>query len=258
MISVIIPSYKDKYLNKTMKSILENFTGDFEIVPVIDGYLPEEPLIKDSRIKPVYIGENRGMREAINRGVFWSSGEYIMRSDEHCMFGNNFNGVILDTIQDNWIVTTLRYFLDPIRWKVMDKRPVTYEKLVISDNPDKKKFSGVEWVTRAKKRKYLHLDETMAMQGSCWVMKRSWWDKVIVKLESNGYGTHYSDSIEMVFKTWKAGGKLMVNKNTWFAHKHRNFKRSHHYSTEKAMPEWEYALDTWKDDYMKIKEAWGI
>jgi hypothetical protein len=36
----------------------------------------------------------------------------------------------------------------------------------------------------------------------------------------------------MVFKTWKAGGKLMLNKNTWHAHKHRSFARTHNNGTE--------------------------
>lgn len=31
------------------------------------------------------------------------------------------------------------------------------------------------------------VDETFAMQGSCWLMKRSWWDKVIGELDTKEY-----------------------------------------------------------------------
>ena len=56
-----------------------------------------------------------------------------------------------------------------------------------------------------------------------WIMPRAWWDKHIGELQSEGYGVAYQDSVEVCMKTWKQGGKLMVNKNTWFAHKHRSF-----------------------------------
>ena len=91
-----------------------------------------------------------------------------------------------------------------------------------------------------------------------WVMPKKWWEKVIIELDTEHYGTMYQDSHEMVFKTWKAGGKLVVNKNTWFAHKHVSFPRTHQYSRS----EWEhgvkYAYETWKDYYEVIRKKWQI
>jgi hypothetical protein len=64
-------------------------------------------------------------------------------------------------------------------------------------------------------------------------------------------------------KTWKAGGRLMLNKNTWYAHKHRDFPRTH----QEGSPEhpsnreegWQYSLDTWRDYYEKeIRPRFGI
>ena len=49
----------------------------------------------------------------------------------------------------------------------------------------------------------------------------------------------------------------MLNKNTWYAHKHRSFNRTHHYPTEKAIPEWKYALEKWLPDYERIRKKWG-
>ncbi len=251
-LSVIIPSFKDPCLHKTIADILKNFTTNFEVIPVIDGYKLKEPIVEDPRVKPIYLEKNVGMREAINTGVAAARGECIMRFDEHCTMAKGFDRTLIKDLQDNQIMTARRYFLDPKKWEVMPNEPIDYERLIVLKPPQPRKFSSVKWKGRTKERANVMVDETMAMQGSMWVMRRSWWDKVIGKLQTEGYGPHYQDSTEMVFKTWKAGGKLMLNKNTWYAHKHRDFDRTHQYSTEKAIPEWEYALNEWYSYYTEV------
>jgi len=255
-LSVIIPSYKDPYLVNTIQSVLDNFESDYEIIPVIDGYeCPELP--KDTRIKPVILSRNVGMRGAINAGISYAEGEYLLRADEHVMFCRGYDRILLENAEDNQIITGIRKFLDPVEWKVMEEKgEIHYEKLEIIDKYPK--FSSVEWKSRTKARKDIMIDENMAIQGSCWMMKKSWWDKVIVKLDSEGYGTHYQDTTEMLFKTWKAGGSLMLNKNAWYAHKHRSFNRTHQYDISLAKKCWEFAIDTWRKDYEIIRQKWGI
>lgn len=255
-LSVIIPSYKDPFLHKTIADILEKFTGSFEIIPVIDGYKLKEPLPEDPRIKPVILKTNGGMRNAINAGVQAARGKWLMRSDEHCMFAPGFDREMLRRIHRNWIVTARRYFLDPYKWEIMEEEGfIDYEKLIIKGGY---KFSAMKWWGRTKSHRNVMLDKTMAMQGSCWIMSRKWWDEVIGELQTEGYGPHYQDTTEMSFKTWAAGGKLMLNKNTWYAHKHRSFNRSHQYPEAKAMPEWKYALDKWQPEYEQIRKTWNI
>lgn len=261
MLSIIIPSYKDPLLEKTIKNLLKNAEGDIEIIAILDGYwLPAEQIVDDKCVIYLHLGKNEGMRNAINKGIAISKGEYLLRADEHQMFGKNYDRILTETCKDNWIVTPRRFFLDTTKWEIMDMPPVDYAKLVIQRDEDGSdlKWSGQPWASRTKKRKDIMIDETMAMQGSCWVMKRSWWDKVIGNLQSKGYGTHYGDSHEMVFKTWQAGGKLMVNKNTWHAHKHRQFPRTHGYGGQLARDGWKYSLNIWKEYYQEIKEKWKI
>jgi len=254
-LSCIIPSHNDIYLHKTIDSIIENSVGEIEIIPVLDGYVPEKPFRDDPRIRPIFHSKNKGMREAINTGVRESTGDYLMRTDEHCIFGERFDLIILDTIQDNWIVVPRRYFLDPIKWEVMDIEPVDYEKLKIVNYSRGQKFSGVKW----NKKDGFDIDETMAMQGSCWFMKKTWWQSVIGELQTEGYGSHYQDSHEMVFKTWKAGGKMVVNKLTWYAHKHRQFPRTHGYGGKLADDCFKYSLETWRDYYEnEIVPKWNL
>lgn len=254
MLSIIIPSYKDPLLHKTIDSLIENAVGEIEIVVSLDGYWPTIPIKDDKRIKIIHSGKNRGMRETINRAVLISKGEYLMRVDEHQTFGYAYDKILTESCQSNWIVTPRRYFLDVEKWEVMDMPPVDFMKLKIVNYDRGQKFSGVV----AKGNDNYPIQESMAMQGSCWVMPRKWWDEVIVELQSEGYGTHYGDSHEMVFKTWKAGGKLMVNKNTWHAHKHRKFPRTHGYGGAEADAGFKYSLKLWGDYYKEIKEKWML
>jgi len=256
MLSCVIPSHNDIYLHATIDSLLENSAGEIEIIPVLDGYKPK-PFRDDPRIKPVYHTENKGMREAINTGVKAANGKYILRTDEHCTFGERFDIILTSHIEPNWIVVPRRYFLDPVKWEVMDVPYIDYEKLKIVNYGRGKKFSGVKW-NRPENDKY-DIDKTMSMQGSCWIMHKSWWEKVIVRLESEGYGTHYQDSHEMIFKTWKAGGKMVVNKLTWYAHKHRDFPRTHGYGGKLADDCFAHSLATWRDYYeLEILPAWNM
>lgn len=262
-LSVVIPSYKDQLLHKTINSLLESseLGENIEIIPVLDGYWPATPIVEDPRVKIVHLGKNGGMRNAINAGVRVATGEFLMRTDEHCMFAKGYDKVMTESCQPNWIMTARRFFLDPVKWEIMqDLPPVDYEKLVIQDDM---KFSGQRWDSRTQERKDIPVDETMAMQGSMWLMPHAWWDKVIGELQTEGYGPHYQDSHEMIFKTWKAGGKMMLNKNTWYAHKHRSFPRTHNDGTPENPANkdigWAYSLSVWRDYYEKeIKPAWKI
>ncbi|HEY6021127.1 MAG TPA: hypothetical protein VIY48_14825, partial [Candidatus Paceibacterota bacterium] len=139
-----------------------------------------------------------------------------------------------------------------------------YERLVIQgEEGGVQKFAGQPWRNRDKLRRRKMIDETMAMQGSMWVMPHAWWNKVIGELQNEGYHSHYQDSTEMIFKTWQAGGKMVLNKNTWFAHKHRSFNRTHQEGTKENPAKredcWKYALDVWRPYYDEvIRPKWGL
>lgn len=248
-LSVIIPSYFDPLLHKTIDDMLINSElGDgLEIIAVLDGYWT--PVIQDPRVRVVHLGKNRGMRGAINAGVAVSRGEFIMRVDEHQRFGKGYDRILTETCEPNWIVTPRRYFLDPVQWKIMDLPFVDTMKLKISGG----KFTGVD----KRDINDTMIEESQAMQGSCWVMPHKWWDDVIGELQTEGYGQLIQDSHEMVFKTWKAGGKLMVNKNTWHAHKHRSFPRTHNNGTKENPANqdagYAYSLKVWEPYYNELK-----
>jgi len=269
-LSCVIPAYHDPYNKNTVEDILKNSElGDaLEVIVVWDGfYPPADWIVDDPHVRYIHLGKNGGMKNAINCGMRVARGEFVMRLDEHCKFPKGFDKVLTDECQENWIFTARRFFLDPTTWTVMDPKkypPVDCEKLVIQHDDDgsELKWTGQRWKSRAKELENEPIIESMAMQGSMWVMPRKWWNEVIGELEWEKRGPHYGDSHEVVFLTWKAGGKLMVTKNTWFAHKHRSFPRTHSGGSPENPHKkeyWKYNLSIWRDYYMnEIKPKWGI
>ncbi len=244
MLSIIIPSYKDPLLQRTIDDILENAQGDIEIIAVLDGYIPTKPLREDPRVRILKFEKNQGMRAAINFGIAASSGEYVMKTDEHCAFDKGFDIKLLSQIEDDWIVTPRRFKLDTDKWQLIDEPPIDYERL-ITDRPDK--IGGVHWSKRAEERKNILIDETMVFQGSCWVMSRKHWDW-LGGLHEEGYGTFAQEALEVCLKTWLGGGKVMVNKNTWYAHKHRKFGRTYRTNSPEIEAGNKYSMDFWLND----------
>jgi len=240
MLSIVIPSFKDPLLQRTVDEILEKAEGEIEIIVVLDGYTPEKPLKENPRVRVLKFEENQGMRAAINFGLSASQGEYVMKTDEHCSFDKGFDIKLLSNIEDNWIVVPRRYRLDTEKWEIMED-PIDYERL-LTDRPDK--IGGVQWGKRALERKDILLDETMVFQGSCWVMSRKHWN-FLGGLQQEGYGKFAQEAIEIALKTWLSGGKVMVNKNTWYAHKHRKFGRPYRTNSPEIDAGNKYSMNFW-------------
>jgi len=255
MLSIIIPSFKEPYLNKTIDNLLANATGEIEIIAVFDGYWP--PTMKeDPRVHIIHFGQNKGLRAAINAGIALAKGEYLMKIDAHCTVGKGFDQILTKDLKDNWVVVPRRYKLDVEKWEVMPDQYVDYDKLIIMES--RHKFHAQEWISRRKERKGKMVDETMSFQGSCWVMTRKHWDSVIKELQEAGYGRFVQEAVEIGMKTFQSGGKLMVNKNTWYAHKDRKFKRTHNITREEADAGDTYSLGLWMNEYLKLKEYFRL
>lgn len=260
-LSVVIPSYKDPFLFKTVADLLKNSAlGDaLEIIPVFDGYEPDKSLIiSDPRVRYVFRGENGGMRRAINTGIAVARGEYFMRLDEHCCFAPGYDKALTDACKENEVMTARRYFLDPEKWEVIqDKGYVDYERLTIQRVTETvRKFAGLPWREYSRAKQNVPIDETQAMQGSMWIANRAFFIKTVGELQTEGYGPLIQDSVEVCMKYWQASGRLMLNKQTWFAHKHRDFKRTHNNGSPENPAKnddgYTYALSQWEPYYTDV------
>ena len=107
MISVIIPMYNvEKYISKTIESVLENDFSDYEIILIDDGSIDNTYSIckeysqKDKRIK-LYKQDNKGVSNARNRGIRLAKGDYISFIDADDTISNNYFSTLYNIINDN-------------------------------------------------------------------------------------------------------------------------------------------------------------
>jgi glycosyltransferase involved in cell wall biosynthesis len=217
VISVIIPSIDNRFLDKTILDILQKATGKIEIIVVVNGYELIEQ-INNPRVK--YIVTEKGMRTALNAGNAIAQGDYIMKCDEHCLFAPGFDEALTEC-EDNWVVIPRRKRLDPINWCLTDtdKLDVDYEFLSYPPNLG---IKGNIWNERTRERtdpKY-DIDDQMSFQGSCYFMSRKHRDW-LGPLDPTGYGQFAREAQEVGLKTWLGGGRVVVNKKTWYAHLHK-------------------------------------
>ncbi len=238
--SVIIPSRNEPYLNKTINDLLKKAKGNIEIIAVLDGYWPED-IIDDHRVVYIHLSEPQGMRNAINQGVSIARGEYILKTDAHCMFGEGFDEILKKDCEYDWVVVPRRYALNPEKWKIENnpKYPVDYMYL-------DKDMHGVVWTEKNKDKslKSKTIDDLMSSQGSCWFMKRTYFDWLELMDEKN-YGQFSSEFQEIGLKCWLSGGKVKVNKNTWYAHWHKTESRGYSLSKSEFEKGHNFAL-RWK------------
>lgn len=220
-VSIIMPARHELYLAQTVDDLLQNVTGDVEVIVVLDGYWPDKLPKDDKRLTLVH-REKKGMREGINAGVKVAKGKYILKLDAHCRVAYGFDEVLSSECEDNWIVIPRRYSLEYDTWSPKRYRPfVDYEYLRWPFAETRRGREGLRawvWDERIIQRVDKELDENMTFQGSSWLMNRDYFINSLGFLDSEGYGTFIGEAQELGLKCWLGGGKIMTNKKTWYAH----------------------------------------
>lgn len=226
-LSVIIPNRNSPFTNATINDILSHAETNIEVICHVDEKWPEN-LSSDARVHYIHPPVPRGLRKAINTSVSMAKGKYILKTDDHCSFGQGFDRILIENHkEDSWVQVPRRYALDAENWKIGNegdsKYPVDYMYI---DFPRKGKahddgMHGVPWTARREERKDIMVDDTPSMQGSCYFMTRDYFINGLGGLKEEGYGQFAQESQEIGFKTWLSGGALKVNKLTWYAHLHK-------------------------------------
>jgi hypothetical protein len=220
-----------------VEDLLNKAEGEVEVVVVYDGRWPEptEMPPNDPRVIQIHhgiINDNYGMRESINAGVRVSHGDYLMIIDEQCAVDQGYDVKLAADCEDDWVVIPRRKRLDPETWTlIQDGRPdIDYmyiEYPYVKPLDKTQGLHGAEW--KRPERAEIMTDDTPTMQGSCYFMKRSYW----VDLDSTNYGTFTAEAQEVSLRAWFSGGRVVVNKNTWYAHWHKgNAGKGYAFTTE--------------------------
>lgn len=211
-LSIIIPSYKEPYLGKTIDSLVENAKGKIEIIPIIDD-------------------GSMGMRKAINIGLKKATGKYIMKLDAHCLFAKGFDEVLKKDMKDNWLVIPRRYPLNVEKWaRSKGRLPKDYHYLTypVENKMYGKSLFTAEWAQKTSERMKYNIDDTMTFQGSCYFANRKYFMDHVGYLNDKDYTSFAGEALEVGLNYWLGGGEVKVNKKTWYAHlfKNKNYYKS--------------------------------
>ena len=262
-VSILIPARNEPWLVRTVDDIFTKASGDIEVLVLLDGYWPE-PILQDRpNLTIIHRSESNGLRAAVNCMADVAKGEYIMKIDAHCMFEKGFDEAMKSNFEPNWISIPSRYSLNAEKWE-RGYGPIEYLYLTFPYNPDKQFGEGLhgkKWLGETgisdrqnpgqyywmeRKRADIKIDDVQAFQGSCWFMTRKRF------LDIGGlderFGTFYQEPQEIGFKVWLSGGRVVINKNTWYAHWHKTEAPGYGFARHKKHMSFRYSNWYWMND----------
>lgn len=255
-LSILIPARNEIYLARTVENILKNIRGKTEIIIGLDGAWADPPVIDDPRVTIFYKSESIGQRAMTNALCRLSTAKYVMKIDAHCAVDEGFDVKMVEAMKghDDWTAVPALYNLHAFDWKCKKCGNVWYQSPTPrhcqlpgearKDNPKCDNTTDFEKIMRWKPRKSrrneayradptLHFQyhreqqrkaqgdfvETMSIQGSCFMLTREkYWELDICSEKFNSWG---QQGVEVAFKTWLSGGKVVTVRATWYAHMFR-------------------------------------
>jgi len=220
MLSILIAARNEKYLKRTIEDILANAEKKIEIIIILDGWVPDPPFdTKDKRVRFYSYEKSVGQRACINEAARLAKGKYIMKLDAHCALDKGFDTKLIADCEYDWTVIPRMYVLDAETWTPKLRKRTDYMYIGCAQG----KMLRAEYYRRPPKSTKL-IDDTMCCMGPGWFMhKDRYWELGGMDEKHGGWGQM---GVEVALKAWLSGGSLKVNKNTWFAHLHRQFPYS--------------------------------
>lgn len=265
LLSIVIPSKTEMFLRHTIEDVLAKATGEIEVFPVLDGYdLPDEEKTADARVHYLRLpaAKHTQKRHAINMVVNdYANGKYVMSLDAHCMMAKGFDEQLQRDHKDDWVQIPRRNRLDAENWclqKQPDGRPpIDYEYTMWPLKFDPPGLHGFRWDERTRERWHIPLDDTMHFQGSCWFMTRDWFRELGL-MQIEGYEGWGQEAEEIALKTFRAGGRTITNKNTWYAHLHKGKKygRMYFLNARSVRRSAAYSFNYWVRENREVYQAY--
>lgn len=269
MLSIVIPSKNEIFLQKTILDVLEKATGEIEVLPILDGYEPpNHEIVTDPRVRYIKLPSVHysQKRQGINKAISEAKGKYVMSLDAHCMMAIGFDVQLINDHQPNWVQIPRRHRLDAENWSLQlqsdNRPPIDYEYIMWPLQFNPVALHGFKWDARTRDRSNLTIDDTVQFQGSCWFMTKKWFQKMGF-MQVEGYTGWGQEAEEISLTTWKNGGRVVTNKNTWYAHLHKGPKygRMYHLSRDENRRSYEYSYNKWvienKDFFASLIEKFG-
>lgn len=239
-LSILIPARNEMFLARTIEDILAHAEADTEVVAVMDGGWIEPQVKQDPRVTVLMFPESIGQRAATNAAARVASGKYVMKVDAHCAFDQGFDRIMLEDMQDELTMAPVMRNLHAFDWVCANGHrryqgpsgpctecgeATTMEVVWIAKQSPQStayrfdKDLHFQYWGELKKRQQGDLVETMSLQGSCFLMtaERYWG----LNICDESWGSWGQQGVEVAVKTWLSGGRVVVNKRTWYAHMFR-------------------------------------
>jgi len=239
-LSIIIPARNEQFLSCTIEDILSNIEGDTEIIVVLDGCWAEPPLKDNDRVIIIHHSKSIGQRASCNEAVRLSKAKFVMKVDAHCAFDKGFDVKMTKLMQDNYTMIPVMRNLHVFDWVCEDGHRRYQSPSGVCRECGKPTKQDIVWIAKTNPQstayyfdKDLHfqyhneygkkqkgdLTETMSAQGSCFMLTRDKYNELNICDET--WGSWGNQGTEVALKTWLSGGRLLVNRTTWYAHMFR-------------------------------------
>lgn len=228
------------FLRETIDDILKHSEEDIEIIAVLDGAWADPEIPVNPKVTLIHHPKSVGQRAATNEAARIARGKYLMKVDAHCSFAQGFDRIMLADMQPDWTMIPVMKNLHAFDWVCPDghrryqgpsgpctecgKETVRDILWLAKNSPQSTsyrfdKFLHFQYWPEYKKQQTGDLVETMSIQGSCFLVTR---DKYFeLDLCDENHGSWGQQGVEVACKTWLSGGRVIVNKKTWYAHMFR-------------------------------------
>lgn len=239
-VSVVIPGCNERFMPRTVAGLLDAAYGDVEIFAVIDGG-PDQHVSDDPRVTTIRHPQTVGMRETVNRLAAVVTGEFLMKCDAHCIFAPGWDEALKAHCDHDWVSVPTRHAINGETWTVcgrgggsldMEFGGVNYHYLTFPYAPSMYGYGlhGKEFSRHANRALNQELagspiDDLMSFQGSCWFTPTANFLR-LGPLDQANYN-FYAESIEVGLRQWMSGGRVVINKTTWYAHYHKGKNNLH-------------------------------
>jgi len=289
-LSILIPARNEMFLANTVENILQNKRAKTEIIVVLDGQWADPGVPDHEDVTVIYLPESIGQRAATNLACKISKAKYVMKIDAHCAVDEGFDEKLLKDMQEDWTVVPALYNLHAFdwvckkcgnRWYQSPSPRYCYKNGEAKERNEKcdstEFYRDIVFKPRFHKKslyyrfdKTLHFQywgdfgkrpeaqgdivETMSIQGSCFMLSRKrYWDLDICDEKHGSWG---QQGVEVAMKTWLSGGRLVVNKRTWYSHMFRtqggDFGFPYPLSQADVEKAREYSRSLW------LKDSWPL
>lgn len=251
-LSVIITSRNEEFLSRTVDGLLKTKKANTEIIVLLDGAWSDPPIRDHEDVTIIYHPVSVGQRQGINDAIKISNAKFIMKLDAHCIMDDGFDVKLMADCEYDWTVVPRLYNLHAFNWRCSKCGNSWYQgptpKYCCSDDQgkiknnqcDSKKFRrAMVWKPRWHRRSdHMRFDpdlkfqywgslekrpqgqgdiaDSLSLLGACFFMHRErYWE---IGGSEESWGSWGQQGTEIACKTWLSGGRVVINKKTWYSH----------------------------------------